>query len=991
MTGIPPSGARKGTERCSLRLACGRNVRECGFPPTFPDHCSARFVTPPTNPPPTKPCETLCLGWSEPLLPRCVALLRDRFADPTCWDLEPHVCVLPSTRAVQRFHSLLQQEAEQTGVVLRPPQVITVGQLPELLYQSQALFATEFEQTLAWAQVLRAAGAAVLAPLVPIVPPPEPIGPWLELASTLRRLHEDLSSNQLTFADVIDVAETDNDRQRWDLLRRLFDHYLARIESAGLSDPHSERRQAVLSGSCRTEKTVVLIGTTDLNASMTAMLRSVIASNRGNVISLIAAPSSEAHRFDELGSVETSLWLDHQLPLDDDQLIAAGSIDDQAVAVTEFVSDLATRFSADQITVGVTDESHVGPVEVELRGCGFSSFRHLGWTVPETSIGRLLSLTTTYLQRRSWKALAALVRHADVHSFLSRRLEQHSPTTAWLTDLDRLLADHYPVRVRDPLPRQAIKDHPTAAAVGEQVEQWLSVFSGADRSIAAWSKVIGAWFDQLYPDGDQSLSNRTSMSLAAVRRLTERYGDLNDQLDFHVSGSVAMETLLGRLSETRVSGSPNSEHVEILGWLDLALDDAPALTVIGMNHPFVPAATTSDPFLPGSLRTRLQMGDNDRRFARDVYAMQVMLSARAEVRFIVGKSGADRSPTPPSGLLAAASRVDLARRVRRLLGKRRDAVVVPHRWDEGGATELPIAPIPRAGSEPVVQSMSVTAFHDYLICPYRFYLRHVLKIKPLDDASSELAANQFGDLVHAALENFGRSDDRHETNQEKIEALLIHHLDQHAALVYGDSASTAVSIQVGQARRRLQVVAARQAQRIADGWKIHATEASVGKAQDAGIDVDGKRMALKGRFDRIDRHSDGRWAILDYKTHGHRPEKKHLRNSKEGEQWIDLQLPLYRMMIPFLGIDVPPPEVQLGYFNIAEKADETRINIAEFTEPQMKQADELIHDCIRRIWSGDFEPTDDRVPFDDYGMILQTGVANRLLDQAELDTDEAGT
>jgi hypothetical protein len=93
------------------------------------------------------------------------------------------------------------------------------------------------------------------------------------------------------------------------------------------------------------------------------------------------------------------------------------------------------------------------------------------------------------------------------------------------------------------------------------------------------------------------------------------------------------------------------------------------------------------------------------------------------------------------------------------------------------------------------------------------------------------------------------------------------------------------------------------------------------------------------------------------------------------------------MMIPFLGIESKPEEVELGYFNVSEKDEETRINIAQFSEEQMSQAERLIHDCVSRIWQGDFEPTSDRVQFDDYGMILQTGVASRLLDQAEMNEE----
>ena len=143
-------------------------------------------------------------------------------------------------------------------------------------------------------------------------------------------------------------------------------------------------------------------------------------------------------------------------------------------------------------------------------------------------------------------------------------------------------------------------------------------------------------------------------------------------------------------------------------------------------------------------------------------------------------------------------------------------------------------------------------------------------------------------------------------------------------------------------------------------------------------------MGLRGRFDRIDHHpGTGQWAILDYKTHGFRPEKKHLKKTDDGYRWIDLQLPLYRLMIPYLGIDAVPQEVQLGYFNVSEKEEETRINIAGFTPAQMSQAEQVIRDCVAGIWAGEFQPASDRIQYDDYGMILQTSVANRLLDQVE--------
>ena len=458
-------------------------------------------------------CETLYLGWDAPLLSRVVTALRQRFTKGHRLDLSSLVCVLPSARSTRRLASLLRQEAEAHDLQYNEPDIITVGQLAERLYQPKLPVALDFEQTLAWAGVLRAMHADDLQPLIPTIPPPEPIGPWLELAGTLRRLHEELSSSELTFKDVVEAAETDAEKRRWKLLSQLFDGYQSALGEAGLSDPHCARRQAVQQDRCQTDRTVVLIGTSDLSDTLVSMLRSLDS----ELISFVAAPPSEAFRFDEFGCVDTKGWVDRHLPIEDHHLISAGDIADQTTAVAEAIAEFAADFSADQVTVGVTDESHVGPVELELRGCGVSTYRHLGWTVAQTSVGRLLNLTSTYLQRRTWQSLAALVRHADVHAFVSQRLGDIE-SSDWLTQLDRLLADHFPVRVRDPLSPVALENCAEAKSVGDLVEALLSVFSGPDQSIASWSVVVDHWLDELYSQPRPALPGASIQTGKDARR-----------------------------------------------------------------------------------------------------------------------------------------------------------------------------------------------------------------------------------------------------------------------------------------------------------------------------------------------------------------------------------------------------------------------------------------------------------------------------------------
>ena len=956
-------------------------------------------------------CETVYLGWDAPLLPRAAAFLCERFADQSSCDLSGLICVLPSSRAVQRFKVLVRREAESHDFRYSPPRVVTTGQLADFLHEPDIPVALEIEQTLAWSSVLQSQHPERLKPLFAVIPPADSVGAWLELAVTMRRLHEDLSANEMTFRGVVEVSETDSEKRRWNLLSELFDSYLETLAKAGVCDPNWSRHEAVLHGVCRSQGQVVLVGTSDLSNAMIAMLRA----QDETLISLVAAPESDSWRFDEFGCVQTGGWLEHHLPLRDDQLVSAGDIADQAVAVAESLAMLGDQFAASQITVGVTDESQVGPVELELRGCGVGTTRNQGWSISQTSVGRLLHLTSTFLQRRNWQSLAALVRHADVARAITRHLELKS-TTEWLTQLDRLMSNHYPVMTRDALPPQAVLSCPHAVDVLRTVEEWLVDFLGIDKSIADWSGMIDTWLHVIYGEQMTEISaamngndhevaqagmdkygmdtessagtpqtTRTQRALETITRLTKRFQTLNAELDVTLSGSAALEMLAGRLADARVLETGEINDVKILGWLDLALDDSAAMIVLGLNHPFVPAAVTGDPFLPGSLRSKLRMSDNERRYARDVYAMHVMLTSRENIRFIVGRRAADQTPTPPSRLLAATEPANAARRVRNLLDQPRDPLLVRHEWDPASDIEtLSVPELPELGEKNRVQTMSVTAFRDYLDCPYRFYLRHVLKLRPMDDATGELAANQFGDMVHGALETFGESPERDETDCGKIEEALLSHLDDFVASHYGNAVSSAVTLQVAQAQKRLKAVAKEQAKRIAAGWKIHASEAAVSEKDGAGIEVDGMIMGLRGRFDRIDFHEKtGKYAILDYKTHGHLPEKKHLKKVDGAYQWIDLQLPLYRMMVPFLGIKEEPATVELGYFNISEKDDETKINIANFTEEQMQEAVEIIHHCIRGIWAEKFEPTEERVQYDDYEMILQTGIASQPADQQQ--------
>ena len=89
--------------------------------------------------------------------------------------------------------------------------------------------------------------------------------------------------------------------------------------------------------------------------------------------------------------------------------------------------------------------------------------------------------------------------------------------------------------------------------------------------------------------------------LKAVRSLAETPAELSPA----VSGAELLRLVLREAGGGTIPAPADPEAIEILGWLELPLDDAPALIVAGFNDRAVPEARNADAFLPNELRRRL--------------------------------------------------------------------------------------------------------------------------------------------------------------------------------------------------------------------------------------------------------------------------------------------------------------------------------------------------------------------------------------------------
>ena len=917
------------------------------------------------------------LGWDEPTLPRVVEQLRSQYTKGDHWDMRQVMVVLPGGLARRRLGELLAVAAQKHELILYPPQIVTVGTLPEHLYLAKFPFASDLVQQLAWMKSLRDTPTSELTQIVPAPPAPTAVQQWLELAKIFSGIHRELASDGLNFQQVLAAVGDSSERQRWHVLAGIQSRYLATLDAQQLWDIQTARLCALEFREPVADKQTVVVGCVDLNRTQRGFLEQIAS----RVSIWIAAPESAAHLFDEFGSLQSQPWADFELDIPDECLLVGNSPTDQADLTCGCLAELADRYHARDVTLGVPDAALVSELKLQLGQTGQIARYGPGTPLAQSEPALLLSLLGEYIGIRSFAALAALVRHPAMPTMFEA---SGVPLPAdWLAKLDDYYQAALPKQVDDFVNQEERleKAAEVYTTVKQAITYWLEPLTAQSQPVSRWVdpllQVMTAAYAKQMVDLDDPLEGPLYSAASQVCAAILSLRDIPPELEPSMTVSELIDWLLRGISGQLVPEPAQPAAIEMLGWLELGLDDAPVLIVTGIHDGVVPESSNADAFLPNGLRRQLGMMDNTRRYARDIYALQVMLRTREHVRLVVGKTDANGDPLVPSRLLMACNLAQLPERVLHLV--KEDAVdilpAVAKRWKRtGGASRLQI-PEPEAGRLP--RALTVTAFRDFLACPYRYYLGHVLKLRDDDDAAAELDARMFGDLLHDTLQRLGEGPVASSQDVEEIEEFLISNLHEVVELRFGPNPPSAVLIQVEQAELRLRAFAPKQAERAAEGWEIRFTEKGVSYDDNLLLGTNGQ-MRLIGRIDRIDYHpATGRWAIWDYKTsdNAKHPLSVHW-NKTQG--WLDLQLPLYRPVARHLGVGENP---SLGYIALPKQATDVGFYPAEFTAAQLEEADALAHRIASQVAAGEFWPDELGVPkYDDFARICQTNVQRVAVD-----------
>jgi len=947
------------------------------------------------------------IDWTAPLLPAASAWLLGRTEpvgpDRRC-DLSGVLCVVSGRRGGRVLLAQLLQQARVRSVQLIPPVVVTPGSMHEQLLSDVGREATanEPETQLAWIAAMRELDSDSLRMLVPHRPEDRDLGGWRALADVAARLHAELAGEQLSFERVADHAERmelTGEGDRWRALQQAERLYHQILSQNNLLDPHravdSALRRRVASAS-RFES-IILIGVVDLNATQ----RLALAPLADRVVALVHAPASMASRFDDLGCVAEEAWQEAASPLTDDQIIVTEGPADQAQAVLRVMAGYRSALAPSQITIGLGD-AELAPVIVG----------HGEWAgVPMRAVGsllhrdsgphRFLAVAADWLEEQRFVTFSELLRHPDVDQWLADRssadvgglfVDHSRAVSHWLTLLDQYFSEHLHEKLdgawlgSEEVQRRLKK---IAAAIDELLSPLLAMNRKGNQSLGVWAppilKVLGTLYERLGDQGGSPSAMRSREACFIVRDALAPIAAAPVSLQPTVDAASAIRHVLAAVMQEPLADALEPSHVEMLGWLELHTDLAPALIITSFNEGFVPQSITADAFLPDTLRKHLGLMCNERRYARDCYLLHAIVHSRPQVSVITGRTTADGDPLTPSRLLLAGDDQTLVRRVRQVSGSD----------DSVSSTNAPIGlpwPEPDQSSQfeipklPAIitpDSLRVTDFRTYLACPYRFALGRIVGLETCDAAAAELDALHFGSLAHEVLQTLGEDAAiARSTDAATIEQFLESQLDRQVKQRYGRKPPPAVQVQAAQLKARLRAFSQWQARHAGEGWRIMHCEHVLDRTAILHFDDPAQAsMPITGTIDRIDRQEQtGEWLIADYKTgdSGRSPYKTHHNSDKLPDpaetHWADLQLPLYDYLARQSSLGITGT-VRLGYIVLPRQTDGATFLAAEWTSEHLRSAIDAARHVVVSLRAGQYLINREfDSPFDSFARICQTTV-----------------
>ena len=227
--------------------------------------------------------------------------------------------------------------------------------------------------------------------------------------------------------------------------------------------------------------------------------------------------------------------------------------------------------------------------------------------------------------------------------------------------------------------------------------------------------------------------------------------------------------------------------------------------------------------------------------------------------------------------------------------------------------------------------LSASRLKSFLGCARRYYFRYIKHFDEFKEPDDMLEASDIGNMIHLALEKLYANGEGISQESGVLERRLVNILQEITP------PSLLWRLESDIWHQRLKDFCIHEINRAHEGWQPWLGEKK--------LTVLFEGIVLEGKIDRLDRHLDGRIAVLDYKT-GSFPNP----TPRNVESVIDFQMEFYWLLASTLGrVD------HVGYYDLKE--------VCVVMEGKMEEKLERLREIIQTYQKTkeiNFEMTDKR-------------------------------
>lgn len=915
------------------------------------------------------------LNWNEPLIPQVKNKLLSEVNESTLTiDLSHLLVVIPTAKSGRHLLEALSTDPLTINKGLLSPKIVTPIQFLELELNDKSK-ATDGQCLFTWIEVL---GMAKKYSINAIFPNTYPFSDNLKLSNARRfhNLRKEIGSEGLDFSEVASSCIRQGiEVERWRQLAQLEESYYALLKEKKLIDPITLNKTTAESYQLNPAiLKIIIAGTPDPKPLPLKALQSLESTTPIEV--WINGPEEDL--FDPWGIPIEAKWAQRNLDFSqwNHQIIRINN----ALEISQKLKENIVNAPVESLQIALLDPNLISPVSNYFTLESIPFYNPEGISLSQSAIGKLIISLIRIQEAQNIDEFKQIL----LNPYFFQYSQLSISVETLITDIDRLFSKHLTYSLRELKKQAEFSQNENLIKALNCLEQFSYPSTNKNREPKNFSQWLSQSLNILIKgygliESDTHYNNISESLNTAINEAIE-----SENLFLKQDLSARKEILLDTLTKQNIYKEREPNAHDLFGWLELLWHDAPHSLICGFNEGTVPRSNPIDAFLPENLRKTLGMKTNEALFANDLYLFEAICQRRhtkekGKVTLFVPESDSESNPLMPSRILFQIPEADLVQTTKAMLLTKTERQSFENHQPAWIINNSPQRPLPK--------SFSVSKLEDYLRCPFRFYLKHILKIRINNFEEREMSPSTFGSFFHKVVAQL---------KGEKLsgtmdESTFIKDLQAKAERAikkdFGFNPSFALQIQKENLLDRLSAFAQSQIESLKPDQNLEIVDTE--KRFSLKID----EFEITGSIDRID-FFKGQKRIIDYKTSSSpkTPKNEHLHSANTKKEpkhlpeeayytindkvyyWSDLQLPLYCLSeMPDEDSALP----QLYYYNVPKSAEKTALaEWDDFSQENLHAARECTRAILKSIKQGKFWPPNENLAptMDDFADLFPDGI-----------------